>query len=779
MHIIKAFKTYIWEYTLINQAKISVLKYKKKELLKTKWPYFINLCRLQIFLALIQLLVNFLLIESNNNYKTLLIDIGISLIINIIDRCCLNRLSKRRKFVVIILLNFFQGIYIGISEKILNDNQFVQFNKHFLIHFMTKIMWMIALISTQPLFMCKVVIFLFYYFIICYFLSVWKSAFYDFFIAILIFIIYTVQEEEKFRKLICNQIIPKQIISSLPQPIFLINLSTLEFVIYNDMFKQYLNSQKDELDITSTKRMLTQFQSYGNQQVFNVIDSERLNLFETIQIIKLQEDVITQNVNYQFILNDKEVYDVRFHNNIIYNDKKCLLVCLSDISAIIEKTKLTERTILKSKLIKSLSHELRTRKNIIQGLLKLYLDKNNDDQNKELIFQAYYNSKIESNIISSIINYNLCLDDQVIIKYQLIKVNDILDRIIDNFKYEIKSKQIAILANYHPETNHTLFTDPEIFEQIITNIISNSIKHCDKQNQSILSISICKETHPIAIPIPNPNNPYITYLQKMSHYSSFQSLQDFNVTQIETTLNIKIVDNGSGINVQKLKLIQEILNNDNYYQFTTSSSDGFYLGLRSCNLLLQKLNKQSKVNIYIRSTEKEETEVILKFIIHNQIREYEQSIGSEDSIQQIRIQKKVHNKCECLQQIMIVDDEPFNNLVLESILKSLHFKVIKAQNGLEALKLYREQYDLCEIDECKLFYAIFMDYQMPIMNGLESTKAIIEECNKLKQIQPDIIGCTAFSATDDINELLNAGMKCVCIKPISKDSIKQILSHLQ
>ncbi|CAD8103129.1 unnamed protein product [Paramecium sonneborni] len=779
MHIIKAFKTYIWEYTLINSAKISVLKYKKKELLKTKWPYFINLCRLQILLALIQLLVNFLFIESNNNYKTLLIDMGISLIINIIDRCCLNRLNNRKQFVLIILLNFFQGIYIGISEKFINDNRFVQFNQQFLIHFMTNIMWMVALINTQPLFMCKVVIFLFYYFITCYFLSIWKTAFYDFSIAILIFIMYIIQEEEKFRKLICNQIIPKQIISSLPQPIFLINLSTLEFVIYNEMFKQYLNFQKDEFEISFTKKTLIQFQSYGNQQVFNVVDSEKLNLFETIQIIKIKEEEVKQNVNYQFILNDKEVYDVRFHNNIIYNDKKCLLVCLSDISAIIEKTKLTERTILKSKLIKSLSHELRTRKNIIQGLLKLYLDKNNDDSNKELICQAYYNSKIESNIISSIINYNLCLDDQVIIKYQLIKVNEILDRIIDNFKYEIQSKQIAILANYHPETNHTLFTDPDIFEQIITNIISNSIKHCDKQNQSILSISVCKETHPITTSIPHQNNPYTTYLQRMSHYSSFQSLQDFNINSFETTLNVKIVDNGSGINVQKLKLIEEILNNDNYYQFTTSSSDGFYLGLRSCNLLLQKLNKQSKVNIYIRSTEKEETEVILKFINHNQTREYEYSIGSEDSIQKIRIQKKIENRCQCLQSIMIVDDEPFNNLVLEQILKSLHFKVVKAQNGLEALKLYKEQYDHCEIDECKLFYAIFMDYQMPQMNGLESTKAIIDECNKLKQIQTNIIGCTAFSATDDINELLNAGMKYVCIKPISKDSIKQILSHLQ
>lgn len=49
----------------------------------------------------------------------------------------------------------------------------------------------------------------------------------------------------------------------------------------------------------------------------------------------------------------------------MYNDDRCVLVSLSDISVVIERAKLTERTILKSKLIKSLSHELRTRKNII------------------------------------------------------------------------------------------------------------------------------------------------------------------------------------------------------------------------------------------------------------------------------------------------------------------------------------------------------------------------------------------------------------------------------
>ena len=64
---------------------------------------------------------------------------------------------------------------------------------------------------------------------------------------------------------------------------------------------------------------------------------------------------------------------------------------------------------------------------------------------------------------------------------------------------------------------------------------------------------------------------------------------------------------------------------------------------------------------------------------------------------------------------------------------------------------------------------------MPILDGFHATKAILELAKLYKRKPVPIIGCTAFSALEDIDRLKSAGMVCVCIKPLTKKSIKDAL----
>ena len=122
-------------------------------------------------------------------------------------------------------------------------------------------------------------------------------------------------------------------------------------------------------------------------------------------------------------------------------------------------------------------------------------------------------------------------------------------------------------------------------------------------------------------------------------------------------------------------------------------------------------------------------------------------------------------------EILIVDDDAFNLLSLELILKSLKYKCKKALNGKEAINKLKERKNNNE----KNFCLIFMDYQMPIMDGVEATKNIIELINKKIIKDIPIIGCTAFTTKSEISNCLNAGMKDVIFKPLNKNVVTNVL----
>ena len=145
-----------------------------------------------------------------------------------------------------------------------------------------------------------------------------------------------------------------------------------------------------------------------------------------------------------------------------------------------------------------------------------------------------------------------------------------------------------------------------------------------------------------------------------------------------------------------------------------------------------------------------------------------------DVVEEVEPDENKKNCCRC-EEILIVDDDAFNLLSLEMILLMFHFRCQKASNGLEALDFLREK-KRCQALNCKgVFQLIFMDYQMPKMDGVQTTKEIMKMVDEQKIEAIPIIGCTAFTAKDEVESCLNAGMKDVIFKPINKNVIGNIL----
>ena len=117
-------------------------------------------------------------------------------------------------------------------------------------------------------------------------------------------------------------------------------------------------------------------------------------------------------------------------------------------------------------------------------------------------------------------------------------------------------------------------------------------------------------------------------------------------------------------------------------------------------------------------------------------------------------------------KILVAEDNPINQKLIRTTLEKFGIDVTLASNGQEAFDLRKQNdYDL-----------IFMDIQMPVMNGLEATNEILhyEEVNHLKHIP--IIALTANALTGDREKYMEAGMDNYISKPINIPELKNLIS---
>ncbi|MBF0546998.1 MAG: response regulator [Candidatus Riflebacteria bacterium] len=116
--------------------------------------------------------------------------------------------------------------------------------------------------------------------------------------------------------------------------------------------------------------------------------------------------------------------------------------------------------------------------------------------------------------------------------------------------------------------------------------------------------------------------------------------------------------------------------------------------------------------------------------------------------------------------ILVVEDNSVNLQVAVAMLKKLGFRTETASNGLEAVEMLMEkEYDL-----------VFMDIQMPVLDGYEATRRVRDPKNGAKNPQVKIIAMTANAMSGDREECLSAGMDDYISKPVN---IKEMITMLK
>lgn len=112
-------------------------------------------------------------------------------------------------------------------------------------------------------------------------------------------------------------------------------------------------------------------------------------------------------------------------------------------------------------------------------------------------------------------------------------------------------------------------------------------------------------------------------------------------------------------------------------------------------------------------------------------------------------------------KILVTDDHPVNRKILVEFLKKFGAAVYEAENGEAAIKMIREHSEI---------QVVFMDIQMPVLSGIETTKSLRKE-----NFSGLIIACTANNDPENFKEYQRIGMNDILVKPFKRKNIENML----
>lgn len=136
----------------------------------------------------------------------------------------------------------------------------------------------------------------------------------------------------------------------------------------------------------------------------------------------------------------------------------------------------------------------------------------------------------------------------------------------------------------------------------------------------------------------------------------------------------------------------------------------------------------------------------------------------------------VKNKCSCT-KILVVDDDGYNLLAIQQLLKALSFASDTATNGQVAIQTIEKKLagKPCGAGCLRGYPIIFMDCNMNVMNGYKATQIIKSRIQEKAFPEMSVIATTAYVLRECIQQVFESGMDDFIAKPLCTDQIKEMI----
>ncbi|CAK87326.1 unnamed protein product (macronuclear) [Paramecium tetraurelia] len=505
----------------------------------------------------------------------------------------------------------------------------------------------------------------------------------------------------------------------------------LKQIELKDQFtSQHKNSNQDSL--------YDQLHKYQFKQVLEMLFKYRLSTFCNNDFQTSQTIINTENfqlLELTFTLNK---------NNII-------IIC-RDITHRQKIRYLREYDKQKSKMLSFVSHEYRSPLNCIIQMLESVINDQVIQENQDLTEQlqvALDNSSYILNLSNDLLDLAQIKNGKFRIDKVPFNLETLIYECMKMFELKAKMKKVQLKFNLGSQIPKVVFSDRSRIKQILINLLSNAFKftqngkvtiNVQKINLNILRIGVMDE----GIGISDEDQ-----MQLFKAFSKVNSEESKKLNQQGVGLGL-VISNQIAQTIGSTGLNLESSNKkDNHYS-------NFYFDLP----LEQPLRKKvSSFKIPEISLQVQEVEEIASFKqIHTHIKE-------DWSTQQI------------CQHYLIVDDDCFNIFAMKRLFQQLQknnkylfqngFDVDSALSGQECMEKIKNK--KCS-NSCQGYKIVFMDIEMPFMNGQEASQKILS-------IYPNyvIVGCSGYSDQQEYEKCIRSGMSDFIVKPINEIQLIQII----
>jgi len=368
--------------------------------------------------------------------------------------------------------------------------------------------------------------------------------------------------------------------------------------------------------------------------------------------------------------------------------------------------------IAKSAFLANMSHEIRTPMNGIVGMANILRREGVTPQQAKRLDTIDSSAKHLLGIIDNILDLSKIEAGKFFLEKEPVTVSSLLTNVGSILSERVKGKGLHLLIETE-HLPHNLVGDPTRLQQALLNYATNAVKFTEKGTVTLRVRKQDETADSVRVRFEVQDTGIGITPEAMSRlFSAFE--------QADNSMTRKY--GGTGLGLAITRRLAEMMGGEAGADSTPGVGSTFWFTVK-----LEKSGEEA-------------------------VAPAEPAVDSEAEIRQRY----------CGRRILVADDEPINLEISRLQLEAADLLVDTAENGAEAVALARKN----------SYAAIFMDMQMPTLNGLEATQ-------KIRQLpgyrDTPIIAMTANAFAEDKARCFEAGMNDFLIKPFNPDDLFTIL----
>ncbi|WP_019528695.1 GAF domain-containing hybrid sensor histidine kinase/response regulator [Dasania marina] len=368
----------------------------------------------------------------------------------------------------------------------------------------------------------------------------------------------------------------------------------------------------------------------------------------------------------------------------------------------------------KSEFFANMSHEIRTPLNGIFGSLDLLADTALDSQQEQWLKVINFSTSSLLRIINDILDVSKINGGKFSLENTVFNFHELLKSIAS--PYRLTSVGLVELVTVFEEHLPLwLESDPTRLQQILGNLLSNAFKFTSKGKVE-LSVSALVQENGMA------------------------------------NLLFEVKDTGIGINNDKIESI--FRQYEQADSSTTRQFGGSGLGLFICKELVELFDGDIWVN--------SEPDIGSIFSIKLNLKIAEQPLAIDYANELSSDFSGIH--------VLLVEDNSVNAKIMSVLLTSINVSLTTAVNGRQAVDTF------CDVNNN--FDMIFMDCEMPILDGYEATRIIRAWEENNNRLRAPICALTAHAMGEHVDKCILSGMDYHLAKPVTKSSFRVMLGNI-